>query len=265
MNKCAINNNSEKKTCLTLQSLKKIANELNKDKRYQNLEKIDIKKYNKKNKEKLIKKIKNKITCTNKLDFCILKKNQEFYNIIKEDFKPIGPIKKDSWLSSLDLINVMEHYEKKYKDFEFIGPYPIDFEYLYDEFLNLNLKKLMKNKKKLGIIFNTDISSGSGEHWISLFLDLNNNTICYFDSLGDKPPREINRLIKKIKKECLKNKKKIEIILNKKIFQKDNSSCGIWSLFHIISRLKGKTCSYIYNSKTTDKLMYKKRKEYFRK
>ena len=99
--------------------------------------------------------------------------------MIKDDFKPKGPIDKDEWLSSLDLINVMEHYEKKYEDFEFIGPYPIDFKYIYEEFFNLNLKKLMKNKKKLGIVFNTDTSNGPGEHWISLFLDLDSNTICF--------------------------------------------------------------------------------------
>mgnify|MGYP006089249101 CR=1 FL=1 len=257
--------NNKSKTCMKLNSLKKIAQKLNKDERFNKYKDIDIKKYNKENKEKLVNKIKKKITCDSKLDFCILKKNKNFLNIIQRDFKPKGPIKNDEWLSSLDLINVMEHYENKYDDFEFIGPYPIDFKYIYDEFFNLNMKKLMKSKKKLGIIFNTDISTGPGQHWISLFLDLDNKTICYFDSAGQKPPKEIIDLLKELKKECKKNNSKMSIIINKTQFQFDNSSCGIWSLFHIISRLKGESCNFIYKSKkNNDKMMYKKRKEYFR-
>lgn len=262
---CSINS-KKSKTCMNMKSLKKIANRLNKDKRFDHYKDIDIQKYNKKNKEKLVHEIKKKITCDSKLDFCILKKNKIFLKMIKDDFKPKGPIDKDEWLSSLDLINVMEHYEKKYEDFEFIGPYPIDFKYIYEEFFNLNLKKLMKNKKRLGIVFNTDTSNGPGEHWISLFLDLDSNTICFFDSGGDNPPKEVMNLIKEFKKECKKMNEKMSVIINKKQFQFDNSSCGVWSLFHIISRLKGQSCDFIYkNKKSNDKLMYKKRKEYFRK
>jgi len=261
-----INSNNKSKTCMRLDSLRKIANELNKDERFNKYKDIDIKKYNKKNKEKLVNQIKKKITCDSKLDFCILKKHKNFLNIIQRDFKPKGPINNDEWLSSLDLINVMEHYENKYDDFEFIGPYPIDFKYIYNEFFNLNMKKLMKSKKKLGIIFNTDVSTGPGQHWISLFLDLDSKTICYFDSAGENPPIEIINLLKELKDQCKKQKFNMSIIINKTQFQFDNSSCGIWSLFHIISRLKGKSCNFIYNSKmNNDKLMYKKRKEYFRK
>ena len=261
---CSINS-SYNKTCMKMDTLKKLVKHINKDKRFNN---IEITKYNSKNKEKLIKKIKKELSCSTNLDFCVLKKEDEFYDILKKDFKPKGPIKNEEWLSTLDIMKVMEQYEEKYKDFEFLGPFPIDFHFLYKDFMNINIKKLIKNHKKLGIIFNTDDSNGSGEHWISLFLDLKDKTICFFDSSSDKPPKEIKKLITQLKRSCKKEyKTDMKIIINEKQFQYDNSSCGIYSLFFIISRLEGKSCNYLFdkNSKICDKLMYKKRKEYFRK
>lgn len=263
MSNCSVNSKYNK-TCMKMDTLKKLAKHINIDKKYKN---INLDKYNSKNKDKLLKKIKKELSCNSKIDFCVLTKEDEFYDILKEDFKPKGPLDNDEWLSSLDIIKVMEHYEKKYKHFEFLGPFPIDFHFLYKDFMNVNIKKLVNNKKKLGIVFNTDVSSGPGEHWISLFLDLNDRSICFFDSVGEEPPKEIKKLLKELKKSCKDNYNiKMNIIINNKQFQFDNSSCGIWSLWHIITRLKGKSCNYIYNkNKACDKLMYKKRKEYFRK
>lgn len=262
-NNCSINNKYNK-TCMKMNTLKKIAKRINKDKE---LKDIDMKKYTSGNKDKLLKKIKKELSCNSNIDFCILKKEDEFYDILKQDFKPRGPVNNTEWLSSLDIIKVMDHYEKKYNDFEFLGPFPIDFEFLYKDFMELNIKKLIKNKKKLGLIFNTDVSSGPGEHWISIYLDIKDKTICFFDSVGEEPPKEIKKLLNNLKKSCKSNYDiKMNIIINNKQFQFDNSSCGVWSLWHIISRLNGKSCDYIYNKGSiTDKLMYKKRKEYFRK
>lgn len=267
MNKniCTIDNKNNKYSCFNMISLKKIAGKLNKDTRYKNYKKIDVKKYNKNNKKKLVNEIQRKLNCNNHLDFCIIEKEDNFLNEIIKTIKPKGPIDIKEWLSSLDIENVMKKYEKKYKNFNFMGPYPMDFEYIFIELGNLNLKKLTKKHKKIGIVFNTDTSDGPGEHWISLFLDLENKTVCFFDSAGDKPPTPVLRLIKKIKTQAKKMNINIKIIINEKQFQYDDSSCGIWSLYHIISRLNGKSCDYIYNSNVSDKLMYKKRKEYFRK
>lgn len=257
--------NCAKRSCLTLQSLKKIACKLNKDERY-NKKKINIKKYNRVNKEKLVKLIQKKINCDANLDFCILKKEDEFYNELFDVLKPKGPINKNEWLSSINITDVMTQYEKKHKDFNFLGPYPIDFLQLFNELSSLNVKKLCKNKKKIGIIWNTDVSSGPGIHWISLFLNMNDRTICFFDSVGTSPPLPIINLIKEIINQSIKMGCPLKLVINKKQYQKDNSSCGVWALWHIVSRLKGKSCNYIYNGKNfNDKLMYKKRKEYFRK
>jgi hypothetical protein len=261
---CSVNSNN-KYTCFNVSSLKKIANKLNKDSRFAGYKNINIKSITKNNKKKAIKEIQKKLNCKKYLDFCVIEKEQDFYDEIKTAIKPKGPINKTEWLSTLDIRAVMEQYEKKYKGFNFIGPFPIDFDAIYEELSNLNLKKLCKEDKKIGMVFNTDYSNGPGEHWISLFLDLKDRTLCFFDSVGDKPPMQVWKLIKRIEKQSKAMKCPIKIIVNKKQFQFDNASCGVWSIWHIISRLRGESCSYIYNRTATDKLMYKKRKEYFRK
>jgi hypothetical protein len=246
---------NNKYKCFTIKSLKNIASKLNK--KLPKTQKININDFDKNNKQKLIQEIQMKLNCKKHIDFC--KVNKTFLNSIL--VKPNGPTNKNSWLSSLDIQNVMREHEKINPDFIFMGPYPIDFATIYDEIANINLKKLNKHHNKIGIIFNTDPSYKSGEHWISLFFD--NKTICFFDSSGDKPPTEVKNLIKKIKTQSKKINKPLKVIINTKEFQKDNSSCGIWSLYHIISRLNGKSCNEIYNSNINDNLMYKKRKEYF--
>ena len=236
----------------SLKSLKNIASKLNKI--LPNSDKIIIKNFNKNNKQQLINQIQNKLNCKKHINFC--KVNNKMLSKVLIN-KPKGPINKNTWLSSLDIKNVMNEYEKLYPNFLFMGPYPIDFATIYDEIGNINLKKIKKNHNKIGIIFNTDPSYETGEHWISLFID--DKTICFFDSAGDNPPKEVKKFINKIKKQS----KNLKIIINSKELQKDNSSCGIWALYHIISRLKGKSCNQIYNGGVNDNLMYKKRKEYF--
>ena len=108
-------------TCFNMQSLKKIATKLNKDQRFGSYKDINVSKYNKNNKKKLVKEIQRKLNCKKHLDFCVLEKRNEFYQEIKSTMKPKGPIDKNEWLSSIDIQSVMEQYEKKYKDFNFIG------------------------------------------------------------------------------------------------------------------------------------------------
>ncbi len=250
-------------TCFNMKGLQNIAKKLNKDDRFSTYKDINIKKYNKNNKKKLVKEIKKKLKCNSKLDFCILEKQNEFYNEIKSTMKPKGPGGK-KWLSTIDIDDVMSQYEKKYKDFLFFGPVPMDFLQIYKELANINIKSLCKNKKRIGIIFNTDTSSGPGEHWISLFLDMKDRTICFFDSVGDSPPKPVRILINNIVKQSKSIGKPLKVVINTKQHQIKSTECGVYSLFHIISRLNGKSCSYIYNKVIRDEEMSKYRKKFFR-
>jgi len=257
--------NSYDYTCFNMNSLKKIAGKLNKDSRFETYKDINVNKYNKKNKKRFVKEIQKKLNCKKHLDFCVLEKENEFYQEIKTTMRPRAPKGQYEWLSTIDIRDVMEQYEKKYKDFNFIGPYPMDFEMIYKELAHINLKQLCKKEKKIGIIFNTDVSTGPGEHWVSMFLDLKDRTICYFDSVGDKPPKPVQRLIKKIVAQSKIMKCPLKVVVNKRQFQYEDSECGVYSLWFLISRLRGDSCDYLFKNTISDAKMNKNRKKFFRR
>lgn len=254
-------------TCFNMQSLKKIATKLNKDQRFGSYKDINVSKYNKNNKKKFVKEIQRKLNCKKHLDFCVLENNDKFYEEIKKTMKPRSPNGQHEWLSTIDIRSVMEQYEKKYNDFNFMGPYPMDFHQIYEEMANINVKSLCRKDKKIGIVFNTDVSSGQGEHWISLFLNMKDRTICFFDSTSDKPPKPVWRLIKKIVSQSKSMGCPLKIVINKRQFQFEGSECGVFSLWFLISRLRGDSCDYLFKKsqkQINDKNINKLRKKYFR-
>ena len=161
----------------------------------------------------------------------------------------------NEWLSSTDILKVMKQYERAYKCFDFIGPTPIDFDTLelggecvWDELCNFNLEKQIKlGKSKIGIIFNTDPHNKPGQHWISMFVNIKKQTIFFFDSTGDKCPKEINVLINRIKKQGLSMIPKINFKIDSNAgveHQYGNTECGIYSLYFIIHMLEDKMTEY---------------------
>ena len=249
-------------SCFTLKDLKNMALMVNK--KYNS--NINIKDYTAKDKARLLKDIHYALKCGNmSLDMCIIKNyNQDFQKAIKKNFKPKSPKGEQEWLSSVDIYDVMEQYMHKFPSFMFLGPVPIDFSDYSNALSRINLKKLKKSKKHIGIVFNTDPSYKSGEHWISMFIDLNNKTICFFDSVGENPPKEVKQFMNKIIKQAKGLGIKLKQIINDKQHQKLDTECGVFSLHFIISRLEGKSCDYINNNIIKDKEMNKYRKKYFR-
>ena len=183
--------------------------------------------------------------------------------------------KPTTWLNSLDIENVMKQYEKKYKNFEFIGPSPIDFntkklygECVWNELCNFNLKKTISRKKyKIGIIFNTDPHYLDGSHWISMFIDINKRSIYFFDSVGDLPPKEIYQFVDNIIKQGENLKIKFKYIMNHPVeHQEKNTECGMYSLYFIIKMLQGGNYKNLFLNKKNvirDKEMVNLRKKYF--
>ena len=118
-------------SCFSLASLEKIANEWN-VKNAGNKIKFS------RNKKVLWNRIKEKMrsitNCPNEwcwLDTDLLK-NMKDPEILEKSFRPKMPFpwKKDieTWLNTLDIANVLEQYPLKFRDFEFIGPVPLDFD-----------------------------------------------------------------------------------------------------------------------------------------
>ena len=68
-------------------------------------------------------------------------------------------------------------------------------------------------KTKIGVIFNLDVSSGPGTHWVALYIDLKDCSIYYIFSYGISPIRRIQKFINFLRKKCVVDLKK-NFILN---------------------------------------------------
>ena len=213
---------------------------------------------------------------------CWLKQKSQFGKIdsdITDSFAPESPPEwkknPNTWLSSVDIMNVMKQYEKAYKCFDFIGPSPIDFdtkkiygECVWEELCKFSLKEQLKSgKTKIGIIFNTDPHNKPGEHWISMFINIKKNIIYFFNSTGDAPPKQIMDLVDRIIDEGrnLIPAINFEFDTNEGTeHQYGDTECGMYSLFFIVHMLEDKlTTNYLKTHILKDKYMEKFRKIYF--
>jgi len=206
-------------------------------------------------------------------------------------FAPDKPIEwednPDEWLSNYDIFEVLKQYEMKYKHFKIIGPTPIDFDTrlpeeggkcVWQELCTFSLKKnLAEGKTKIGVVFNLDKHNESGSHWVSLFIDLVDSFIFYFDSAGNEIPEQINVLVQKIIKQGGELKKPIHLKFHE-IYpfehQQGNTECGMYSLFFIISMLTNKAgtkrfstykqkIKFFKTNRIPDKEVFKYRNKYF--
>lgn len=164
----------------------------------------------------LLKKLKKHSPCEQ--EFCWLESNLK--SMLKKNpditigtFRPKKPTswykKKDAWLSTTDIRDVILQNEFKHRDVEIIGPSPLDFDHrieknvcINDDLCKINLRKLFKKgKTKIGVVFNLDPHHMPGSHWVSLFTDILKGGIFYFDSVGKFPPQAIKDLMFKIRRQ----------------------------------------------------------------
>jgi len=210
-----------------------------------------------------------------------LAKNTPMKKELLDDFSPESPKEWDNnpneWLSSVDISEVMKQYERTYKCFEFIGPSPIDFdtkkmrgECVWDELCNFNLKEQIKNgKTKIGIIFNTHPHYKSGEHWISLFINIKKGEIYFFDSAGEQVLKKIKTFVDRIIYQGTKLSNPIHFKFDQNYpteHQYKNTECGVYSIFFIVHMLEDKiTGQYLKTHILKDEYMEQFRKVYFNK
>ena len=165
--------------------------------------------------------LKNRLSTCKKED-CWLKeiRDPSIRNKINEYlFAPYQPKEwkknHNTWLSNYDILNVLKQYELSNKKFKLIGPTPIDFDSrpndmngqcVWEDLCEFSLENFMKkhnNKTKIGIVFNLDKHYESGSHWVSIFVDIPEKIIFYFDSAASPIPEEIHILVKRLQKQSL--------------------------------------------------------------
>ena len=181
----------------------------------------------------------------------------------------------NEWLSSIDILEVMNQYEKKYKCFDFLGPSPIDYdahrlygECVWDELCHFSLvEQIKKGHTKFGVIFNLDPHYKGGSHWVSLFVNIKKKTIFYFDSAGETCPRQIKKFVNMVIEQGQKLSKPIHFKYDENHpveHQYGNTECGIYSIFFIVHMLEDKINGhYLKTHVLKDKYMENFRRVYF--
>ena len=208
-------------------------------------------------------------------------KNTKLEKELLDAFAPESPkewIKNpNEWLSSLDILQVMNQYEKKYKCFDFLGPSPIDYDThklhddcVWEELCNFDLAKQLKaGHTKIGVIFNLDPHYKGGSHWVSLFINVKHKTIFFFDSAGEAVPQQIEKFSDTIIEQGKKLPKPIYFNFDQNYpveHQYGNTECGIYSIFIIIHMLEDKINGhYLKSHILKDKYMENFRKVYYNK
>lgn len=235
-------------SCFTKEQIVELKNIWNKQHRDEQVSETDP--------EKIWHQLKEKNKDCN-MESCWIKKliiSHEIRRKFLSSFAPKAPDEwkkqPNTWLTNIDISNVMNQYESTYPCFEFIGPSPIDFDVkeqdicVWEELCKFNLQKYVdKGKFKIGIIFNTDVHDGAGEHWISLFINVPKSAIFFFDSVGSPIPPQIKKFVDNVIDQGKKMNKVINFNFDQNHpieHQYKNTECGVYSLFFIVHMLEDK-------------------------
>jgi hypothetical protein len=266
---CAIGVQKRGDNCFTEENAKKIIEHFTK-------ENINV------NKNNLAKKLKEQTKCPD--DDCLYKsgylENIIGYDKAKEheiyQLKPDGP--KDDpnkWLSNHNIDDILEQHTRTFEknNFHYIKFQMSDFDKNDTELNKIDLIKKYNDEgmRTFAVVLNDDVSTGGGTHWTAIFCDFrnkNNVTIEHFNSSGVGIMPSFNKWMIDTKTKFEKEKDfTVKLIYADNIeHQKDNASCGPYSLYYITSRLKNISYELFMDQQNTiqDKVMWEFRKVLFK-
>jgi hypothetical protein len=166
----------------------------------------------------------------------------------------------DMWLDSNNIADVLNQYEEAYPDFEFMGPFPIDFaapdpyggggkRCLMTEICELRVTHALQNgTKSVGIVYNLDPHYKSGSHWVANYIDIVGHKCYYFDSYGMAPPMQVARFMKWLTTQD----PKMKLFYGSRRLQFNNTECGVYCIYFIIRMLEGDSFTDITRRKPKD-------------
>ena len=228
-------------------------------------------------------------------DFC---KENNYNNILRYEItllKDKGP-RGVEWFSGLDINNILSRYEELYNPEGISGgcdnqiffnckcnKYPLetdrrilrsfsyntrDFFHRSTDLRDFDICNGLKKYNCFACVLNTDVCTGYGIHWFSIFIHKNNENIVSmecFDSSGEKMLPEVKEYFEYLC-SCLR-KKNIQCFYTQvttRRNQYDNHSCGPYSLYYIKARLEGVPWNYFKDFIIGDSNMRKFRQHLFR-
>lgn len=156
----------------------------------------------------------------------------------------------DMWLDSNNISAVLNQYEEAYPDFEFMGPFPIDFaapdpytkegggekKCLMTEICEFRVTKALENgTRSIGIVYNLDPHFKSGSHWVANYIDIPGHTCYYLDSYGEPPPTQVATFMKWLTTQD----PKMKLVYSSRRLQYSNTECGIYCIYFIARMVEG--------------------------
>jgi hypothetical protein len=218
--------------------------------------------------KKLRSEIESQLSCppgaertfVNKLPISANEKTQLARKYLRPAMPQAWKTDPDTWLDSNNISAVLNQYEEAYPDFEFMGPFPIDFaapdpynpgekKCLMTEICELRVTKALHNgTKSVGIVYNLDPHFKSGSHWVANYVDIENHECYYFDSYGMAPPMQVARFMKWLTTQD----PKMKLFYNSRRLQFNNTECGVYSIYFIIRMLEGDKFLQITRRKPKD-------------
>lgn len=166
--------------------------------------------------------------------------------ITTESLKPKGHLK---WLSNEDINKIMHQFELVIPSFKFYAAVACDYYEVYPK----EFPKDVMKYDDIAWIFNTDRTFQSGKHWVALYINNQNRTVEYFDSVGKEPNKYVLNFITRYFGQYRYSWSNVK-------HQKENNECGIYSIYWVLARLRGDAVQ----TRITDKQMHYFRAAVFR-
>lgn len=197
---------------------------------------------------------------------CLIKAIKDKIDLSK-NVKPAGPRNSTEWLSNFNVDDVLKQWTEVYPKFYHMTYQMIDFQTTNSKLAQLDLVKISDEYDSLGVVFNTDKSTGLGQHWFAIYCDFKKSpyTLEYFNSSGGSILPEIEAwMIETIKNFKAAGKEAKMVQVTDIVNQKDTHSCGVYSVYYIIKRLEGTPYTEYQDSPIPNELMWEWRKKIFR-
>jgi len=189
-------------------------------------------------------------------------------------FKEKGPRDTTLWTNNYNLDGTLKRWAD---EFETFYPYTfcmMDFFHTNGSLVSIKPKQWLSNGKNCaGCVLNTDVSTGSGIHWVAIFVDCRYDpiTIEYFNSSGNPPPKPVIKWMEDTKKqikEYYSQNNDIDVVtipVSKIQHQFSESECGLYALFYIRKRCEGSSYKEFSKTPIKDNCMIAFRKHVFRR
>lgn len=192
-----------------------------------------------------------------------------------------------TWLTDEDIEFVLTQYEQHIGDdvgFRYIGCHPSDFNVTADAssdpgmcvspaLCGLRVADMVRGGiHSVGVTFNTDVSTGPGQHWTACFVGIDPTNperygCFYYDSVGRKPFHSALEFMTRMRDEMVAEKLPAPAMrFNPVRKQFLNTECGMYSIAFIVVMLTTDlpfqdVCTEVMS---TDDAMHRLRKVFFR-